>query len=243
MKLLSLLFVSSVTLAAQAFGVSPSPSVSKAHVAFVPETATSGLRTSSNSAAISSPLFGRSEAALKTRGGATKNPWAAYNDSLDNHPLTTKAFTSLVGWALGDALTQIFLTSGAFDWKRFVTLSAFGFLYHGPSGHFFYDWLDGKIPGKDAKSVAIKVAIDQICWCPLFMTVFFTYLGLVNGDSVSTIGSKIKNDLLSACQGSWKLWPLVHTVNFAVVPSKYRLLFINGVQVGFNMFLSLLGTK
>jgi protein Mpv17 len=138
---------------------------------------------------------------------------------------------------------QIFITGGAFDVKRFVSLSMFGLLYHGPSGHYFYNWLDSKISGTDAVSVAMKVAIDQILWCPIFMTVFFTYLGLVNGDSFSVIGAKIKNDLLAACQGSWKVWPVVHAVNFKFVSSKYRLLFINGVQVAFNMFLSLIGTK
>ena len=73
------------------------------------------------------------------------------------------------------------------------------------------------------------------------MTVFFTYLGLVNGDSLNTIGNKIKNDLLTACQGSWKVWPVVHAINFKFVSNKYRLLYINTVQVAFNMFLSLLG--
>ena len=103
MKLLSLLFVSSVTLAAQAFGVTPSPSVSKASTAFV-SSPDSTLRKSSS--AVASPLF-RTSAALKTRGGAVKNPWVAYKDALDDSPLTTKAFTSLVGWALGDYLTQV----------------------------------------------------------------------------------------------------------------------------------------
>ena len=82
-----------------------------------------------------------------------------------------------------------------------------------------------------------------LSYSPIFMTVFFTYLGLVNGDSFATIGSKIKNDLLSACQGSWKVWPLVHAVNFKFISTKHRLVFINGVQVAFNMFLSLIGTK
>jgi hypothetical protein len=96
--------------------------------------------------------------------------------------------------------------------------------------------LDNKIKGTRAQDVALKVAIDQIFWyvlalfdfiseapdalvltsplrrftrrrCPIFMTVFFTYLGLVNGDSFGTIKNKIKSDLLSACQGSWKVWP------------------------------------
>ena len=127
--------------------------------------------------------------------------------------------------------------------KRFITLSGFGLLYHGPSGHYFYNWLDSKIPGKDGLSVAKKILIDQSMWCPIFMSVFFTYLGLVNGDSFGTIGTKIKTDLLSACKGSWKVWPAVHFVNFKFISNKHRLLFLNGVQVGFNMFLSLIGTK
>ena len=127
--------------------------------------------------------------------------------------------------------------------KRLVTLSVFGFIYHGPSGHYFYNWLDSKIPGNDAKTVATKVAIDQIIWCPLFMTVFFTYLGLVAGDSFSTISNKIKSDLLTAVQGSWKVWPLVHAVNFRFISTKHRVAFINAIQIAFNMFLSLIGSK
>ncbi|EEC48438.1 predicted protein, partial [Phaeodactylum tricornutum CCAP 1055/1] len=179
--------------------------------------------------------------------------WAAYNDALDSKPLFTKAMTSLVGWGLGDVLAQVRFDSRAqsmdqFTGKlsfrtRFVTLSVFGFIYHGPSGHYFYNWLDGKIKGTRAQDVALKVGIDQILWCPIFMTVFFTYLGLCNGDSFNTIGNKIKNDLLSACQGSWKVWPIVHAVNFKFISSKHRLVFINAVQVAFNMFLSLIGTK
>jgi hypothetical protein len=55
--------------------------------------------------------------------------------------------TSLVGWALGDFIAQRFIGKAAFDMGRFVRLSAFGLLYHGPSGHYFYNWLDRKIEG------------------------------------------------------------------------------------------------
>ena len=33
--------------------------------------------------------------------------WTAYNEQLDKNPLTAKACTSLVGWALGDLLAQV----------------------------------------------------------------------------------------------------------------------------------------
>lgn len=231
MKLTTILVAISC-IAASAFGVTPNPALAKkANVAVKP-----AFRKDT---AVSSPLF-RDPAAV--RGGAVPG-WAAYNDSLDKYPLATKAFTSLVGWALGDFLAQVFISGGAFDMKRFITLSLFGFLYHGPSGHYFYNWLDKTIPGTEAKVVALKVLIDQTMWCPIFMTVFFTYLGLVNGDSMNVIVKKVKTDLLSACQGSWKVWPLVHAVNFKFISTKHRLVFINGVQVAFNMFLSLIGTK
>lgn len=75
------------------------------------------------------------------------------------------------------------------------------------------------------------------------MTVFFTYLGLMAGDSFGTIGNKIKADLLTACQGSWKVWPFVHFINFKYISTKHRLVFLNAVQIAFNMFLAFLGTK
>jgi len=235
MKLLSLLLISA---SASAFGVSPNPAVTKS---IVPSTLSEDVVKPAfrKSSASKSPLFRDPNL---VRGGAVPG-WAAYNRALDENPLTAKACTSLVGWALGDLLAQIFIGGGAFDMKRFLTLSAFGLLYHGPSGHYFYNWLDSKIPGKDGASVAKKILIDQAAWCPIFMTVFFTYLGLVAGDSFGTIGTKIKSDLLSACKGSWKVWPIVHFVNFKFISNKHRLLFLNGVQVGFNMFLSLIGTK
>mmetsp|Transcript_24064 Transcript_24064/g.35603 ORF Transcript_24064/g.35603 Transcript_24064/m.35603 type:complete len:232 (+) Transcript_24064:495-1190(+) len=230
MKLFSLI-IATTFFAVSAFGVSPvSRNINRQAVRKAP------LRKDSAS---TSPLF---RDAAKTRGGAVPG-WAAYNGALDKKPILTKALTSLAGFAIGDFLAQAFLSNDPLNWVRLIKLAIFGFIYHGPSGHYFYNWLDGKIEGTDGKSVATKVAIDQIFWCPIFMTVFFSYLGLVNGDSFSTITNKIKNDLLSACQGSWKVWPIVHAVNFKFIQNKHRLIFINGVQIAFNMFLSLIGSK
>merc|ERR1712232_1519814 len=145
---------------------------------------------------------------------------------MGTNPLTTKAFTSLVGWFLGDLLAQLFIVKApSLDVGRLVSLTIFGFIYHGPSGHYFYNWLDSKIEGTGLKSVLAKVGVDQLFWCPIFMSVFFTYLGFVKGDSVGAIGEKIKNDLFSACKGSWKVWPAVHFLNFKFISTKHRLLF------------------
>lgn len=95
MKLISVLLAASC-LTAQAFGVKQHSSVVKStNPALV-----SGLRTKAPSTI--SPLF-RDE---KVRGGAVPG-WAAYNEALDNTPITAKACTSAVGFFLGDLLAQV----------------------------------------------------------------------------------------------------------------------------------------
>jgi protein Mpv17 len=50
-------------------------------------------------------------------------------------------------------------------------------------------------------------------------------------------------DLATAVVGSWAVWVPAHTVNFAFVPPQQRLLYINGVQVFYNTFLSFIGNR
>ena len=43
--------------------------------------------------------------------------------------------------------------------------------------------------------------------------------------------------------GSWAVWVPAHTINFAFIPPSQRLLYINSIQIGYNVFLSFLGNK
>ena len=98
MKLTTIIVTASF-LTASAFGVSPQQTVSKkisSSPSFVKP-----IRKSLSS----TPSLPLRDAAL-TRGGAVPG-WAAYNEALDKNPLTAKAFTSLVGWFLGDLLAQV----------------------------------------------------------------------------------------------------------------------------------------
>ena len=52
-----------------------------------------------------------------------------------------------------------------------------------------------------------------------------------------------RSDLMTAVTGSWVVWVPAHTVNFAFIPPSQRLLYINTIQIGYNIFLSFLGNK
>eukprot|EP01084_Bolivina_argentea_P122403 216900_1 len=174
--------------------------------------------------------------------GSNGNPiWAAYNRQLESNPILIKASTSFIGFALGDLLAQKFINKDdELDLKRLLRLAMFGFLIHGPTGHLFYGMLDAKIPGTDALTVAKKVFIDQAIWNPIFGVMFFTYNGITHGVRGREIIENVQKNLLSAVRGSWTVWPVAHAINFRFIPTSQRLLYINAVQVGYNVFLSVL---
>lgn len=171
--------------------------------------------------------------------------WGRYNKLLDTQPLLTKALTSLVGFTVGDVLAQNFISDDGkeYDVMRTIRLGSFGFLLHGTTGHYFYGMIDSKLPGTKPVTVATKVAIDQTLWNPIFGCMFFGYLNVVEGKSFAEYQAKIKADLKTAVMGSWVVWVPAHTINFAFIPSNQRLLYINTIQIGYNIFLSFLGNK
>lgn len=154
--------------------------------------------------------------------------WNAYNARLAKNPIATKAFTSLIGFFLGDLIAQKFLgEKGApLDRARLARMASFGFLIHGPTGHYFYSALDRAIVGTTPVKVASKVVIDQLMWAPVFTALFFGYLGLAERKSMDDIVKKIKNDTWTGVQASWKVSCQVSKVN-ALPTNLIVLLFAN----------------
>ena len=140
--------------------------------------------------------------------------WARYNGVLDAQPLLTKALTSLTGFTVGDILAQNFVEDSGkpYDVMRTVRLGSFGFLIHGTTGHYFYGFLDSKLPGTKPATVATKVFIDQTIWNPIFGCMFFGYLSLMEGKSWDEYVAKLKADLKTAVMGSWAVWVPAHTI-------------------------------
>jgi protein Mpv17 len=170
--------------------------------------------------------------------------WNGYNASLESNPILTKALTSLMGFLLGDLLAQKFLGEGkAVDMARLARMASFGFLFHGPTGHYFYGFLDRLIAGKSPLKIAAKVCIDQVLWAPIFTACFFIYLGVAERKSKQQIIDKVKNDTWVGVTTSWKFWPVAHVINFSFIPTSQRLLYINTLQVGYNVILSIIGNR
>jgi hypothetical protein len=57
------------------------------------------------------------------------------------------------------------------------------------------------------------------------------------GDGGSKLLSKLRRDLLPTLYVNWSFWPMFHLLNFRYVPPSDRILYINAVQILFNVFL------
>ncbi|CAG9462597.1 unnamed protein product [Pedinophyceae sp. YPF-701] len=164
--------------------------------------------------------------------------WKKYEEVLEAYPIRTKAVTTTVGMGLGDLIAQIPL--GVFDPLRFLRQALFGLVLSGPIGHFWYLWLDKTVMPErpqEGPVVALKVALDQFLWSPAFTCVFYSWFCIFTGQADQIVPT-IQSKLLPTMLANWTLWPIAHVINFKFVPSNQRMLYVNVVNVLWNVYLS-----
>lgn len=110
---------------------------------------------------------------------------------------------------LGDLVAQAPEISKGKKWdaKRTAKMGAFGLALHGPIGHYWYGFLDRTImtaAPTSAAAVATKTAVDQIFFAPIFTSMFFGSMKVMDGKA-----DEVKAEVAE------KLWPTMK-VNWTV---------------------------
>lgn len=86
------------------------------------------------------------------------------------------------------------------------------------------------------QAVVAKMLLDQALLAPSGTLVFFFAMrageGVPPADALRDALAKLK----PALRTNWSVWPLVHLVNFSVVPPQQRILFINSINVSGRVF-------
>jgi protein Mpv17 len=196
---------------------------------------------------------------------ASGSPLVAYESVLASSPLLTKCVTSGVGFAVADVVAQS-LSGGFRDANRTAANAVFGLALYGPLSSAWYGALDALIlpdSPNGAAAVAAKTALDQLLWAPVLVTGLFAWDMARKGEplvvaregregnpetprdpsSRSDLKSKLEDDLLDTLKVNWTFWPAFHVLNFRFVAPPDRILYINAVQVLYNVFLVLKAAK
>lgn len=94
---------------------------------------------------------------------------------------------------------------------RTAKMATFGLALHGPIGHYWYGFLDRSImtaAPTSAAAVAAKTAIDQILWAPIFTSVFFGSMKLMDGKA-NEIQDEVSNKLWPTMKVNWTVYVYV----------------------------------
>lgn len=176
-----------------------------------------------------------------TQGSILHVAWQRYLLQLNRKPLQTKAITSACIAGLSDVIAQNIISGGYKNWRRTLAIAVYGLVWNGPSAHYWQKFIEWLFKGKsDLNTVLKKVVFDQCTYGPVCNVLFMSFATLVlEGKSLSYLGSKIKSDYPNVQLNGWKLWPLAALINYKFVPIQFRVLFVNVVALIWSIFLLL----
>ncbi|CAO3627684.1 unnamed protein product [Cunninghamella blakesleeana] len=170
-----------------------------------------------------------------------------YNSLLSKYPILIQSITTSALFGTGDVIAQQAIENRGInnhDIIRTSRMVCFGGIIAGPALSTWYRFLEHNIRASTPfKTLASKVAIDQIFFAPTFIGVFFCTQGLFEGKSIQEIKDKLNHGYTSAVINNYKLWPAVQFFNFYFVPLNHRLMVTNLVALGWNSYLSIINRQ
>lgn len=160
-----------------------------------------------------------------------------YNKALNAYPLITQCSTTGFLLGAGDIIAQQLIErQKEHNWVRTAKFGVFGLCFVGPILRNWFIILE-KLYGSKGKWTPLKkVATDQTLFAPCFQMSCLITLGVMNGNNWSQIKKSIEKDYYDIMIANWKLWPIVQSVNFYLIPLNYRLPVVALVSLFWNIY-------
>ncbi|WWC73853.1 uncharacterized protein I206_107825 [Kwoniella pini CBS 10737] len=180
-----------------------------------------------------------------------------YNSNFDRRPIPTLIITNGVLNTIADALAQTSTMllhtptpsspTPSYDPERTLRFAIYG-MAMGPLIGRWMRVLERSIPVKIGTQgaglgLAKRVAADQLIMAPFGLTLFITSMGIMEGRDWQGISDKFSDMYMPALIANWKVWPLIQTINFKLMPIQYRVPFQSTCGIAWTLYLSLLNAK
>lgn len=108
----------------------------------------------------------------------------------------------------------------------------------GVACHYWYKFIDRRIPGRTIGLVLRKVFWDQVIGSPINISVLFITLGFLERRNLAEIGKEMKDKFIRLYTAEWIVWPPAQIINFYWLPNRYRVLYDNTISLGYDIYTS-----
>lgn len=176
--------------------------------------------------------------------------WTAYSDSLYKRPLATKCTAAALIFFTSDSVTQYITCEDDDDYIWDSWRATSGAIFGVVATTYLHVWwgalevIGEKIVSQARSKVAhtaIKVFFDQAIGAPIYIYSYYTITNFLQtvgqtgpqaawNDSTGKANEMLWDTMLR----HWRLWPVVHSINFYYVPLQHRVLVQNLVLVGWS---------
>lgn len=126
--------------------------------------------------------------------------------------------------------------------ERSAVMIATALLVSGPYGFTQMRIIDHFLPGRSAKDILKKVAINGL-QAPVAISMAFASISLFSGKSISEAKIKISNDLGRTWMSGACYWPFVSMLTFRFVPIDFRPMSNSVAGSMWNIYLSMMAHK
>ena len=162
--------------------------------------------------------------------GSVKGLWNKYLLANANHPVKTAMGSSLVLWALGDAVSQRLDASkgSSFNTARFLGTAVQGCVVGGGLGSLWYSRLHHivthtlQLRENTARFVLAKFGLECLVWQPAVLLSFWVLVGLVEGHPPPKIRRELQHDFLPSLLSDYALFAPLDLASFRWVPVRYQ---------------------
>lgn len=128
----------------------------------------------------------------------------------------------------------------SYDVMRAVRFLGWATFIVSPLGHYWFNFLDANVfPATPTAPYAIvaKMACDQLLMTPLLTLAFFMGMKTMEGAPEQAIPT-VKEKLWPSLKANWVVWPVLHIINFAFIPTSQRILYCNVMAIFWTAYMS-----